>query len=158
MWPPLCGWGPPPTQQGCPGRSARLSPSTESCPPSASASQPLPPASRRPHTSPQSLTPTSVRTNQAQHMRYQPWIWALHHLYIKETNQADNLLIKIVVFTYLMGGFVLIWCSLLLLMSTLVMSLCRLAVFVSIDRQIAHQDYHAWSHWLCGFNGLKSPP
>uniref|UniRef100_A0A673BS58 RIMS-binding protein 2 n=1 Tax=Sphaeramia orbicularis TaxID=375764 RepID=A0A673BS58_9TELE len=43
MWPPPFGWGPHPTPPGCPGWSARPSPSTESCPPSASASRPLPP-------------------------------------------------------------------------------------------------------------------
>lgn len=80
MWPLPCGWGPPPTLQGCPGWSARLSPSIESCPPSVSASQALPPASQRPHTSAPSPTPTSARTNQAQHMRYPPRGCTVHHL------------------------------------------------------------------------------
>lgn len=80
MWLPLCGWGPPLTPQGCPGWSVRPSPNTESCPPLVSASQALPPASQRPHTSPPSLTPTSVRTNRAQRMRSKQNLFTCHLL------------------------------------------------------------------------------
>uniref|UniRef100_A0A096MB60 RIMS-binding protein 2 n=1 Tax=Poecilia formosa TaxID=48698 RepID=A0A096MB60_POEFO len=60
--------GPRRTQQDSPGWSTRPSPSTESCPPSASASRGLPP-SRKPRTSPPNPTPTSVRTNRARRTR-----------------------------------------------------------------------------------------
>uniref|UniRef100_A0A3Q2YX98 RIMS-binding protein 2 n=1 Tax=Hippocampus comes TaxID=109280 RepID=A0A3Q2YX98_HIPCM len=73
MWLLHYAWGPPPMLPGCPGWSARRSPSIANFPQSVSASQPRPPASLRRQTSPQSRRLTLVRTNQARHMSYNPY-------------------------------------------------------------------------------------